>query len=70
MAGAGVPGGQAYGASDKTASEPVSDPVSPGDVAATIYHLLGLSPHLEIHDQLNRPFPLADGKPLHRFLGA
>ncbi|HRX54679.1 MAG: DUF1501 domain-containing protein [Verrucomicrobiales bacterium] len=71
MAGAGVPGGQAYGASDKIGSEPVSDAVSPGDFAATIYHLLGLDPHRTmITDRLNRSFPIADGRVLNRFLGA
>lgn len=68
MAGAGVPGGHVYGKSDKIASEPVSDPVAPNQVAATIYHLLGLDPHTEIRDQLDRPFPIADAAPLHRFL--
>ncbi|MBG89811.1 MAG: hypothetical protein CMO80_23335 [Verrucomicrobiales bacterium] len=68
MAGAGVPGGHVYGKSDKIASEPVSDPVSPEQVAATVYHLLGLDPHTEIRDRLDRPFPIADAAPLHRFL--
>lgn len=68
MAGAGVPGGHVYGKSDNIASEPVSDPVSPEQVAATIYHLLGLDPHTEIRDRLDRPFPIADATPLHRFL--
>ena len=68
MAGAGVPGGHMYGKSDKIASEPVADPVTPAQVAATLYHLLGLDPHTEIRDQLDRPFPIADAQPLHRFL--
>ena len=68
MAGAGVPGGHVYGQSDKIASEPVSNPVSPAKVAATIYHLLGIHPKTEIRDQLDRPFPIADAAPLHQFL--
>ena len=68
MAGAGVPGGHVYGRSDTIASEPVADPVSPEEVAATIYHLLGLPPHTEIRDRLDRPFPIADAAPLQRFL--
>jgi hypothetical protein len=69
MAGAGVPGGQMYGKSDKIASEPVADPVSPEQVGATIYHLLGIDPHTEVRDRLNRPLPVAEAAPLHRFLG-
>ena len=69
MAGAGVPGGQMYGKSDKIASEPIDDAVSPSDVTATIYHLLGLDPHSHFHDSLGRPFPLSEGQVLNNFLG-
>ena len=68
MAGGGVPGGQVYGSSDKHAAAPKDDPVSPGDIAATIYHLLGINPHRVIHDRENRPFKLAKGEPLERIL--
>ncbi|MCB1087932.1 MAG: DUF1501 domain-containing protein [Verrucomicrobiae bacterium] len=70
MAGAGIPGGQAYGVSDKIGSEPVSDPVAPADISATIFHLLGIDPRQTITDRLNRSFPISDGKVLTRFLGA
>jgi hypothetical protein len=68
MAGGGVPGGQVYGSSDKHAAAPKDDPVSPGDVTATIYHLLGINPHQTINDRENRPFELAQGEPLERIL--
>ena len=64
FAGGGVPGGQVYGATDSTASEPSRDAVSPADVGTTVYRLLGLDPHTIIHDQFNRPFPIALGKPI------
>lgn len=70
LAGAGVPGGQMYGKSDKIASEPIEDSVSPSDFTATIYHLLGLDPHSHFHDSLGRPFPLSEGQVLNKFLGA
>jgi hypothetical protein len=70
MAGGGVPGGQVYGASDKIASEPVSDAVAPADVSATIYHLLGLDPASVIYDPLGRPLPISDGQVLKRFIEA
>ena len=42
MAGGGVRGGQVYGASDRSAAYPSTNPVSPADIAATIYHCLGI----------------------------
>jgi hypothetical protein len=64
MAGGGVPRGVVYGASDRTASEPTENPVSPEDHLATIYHLLGVDPHAEIRDLEDRPFPLVEGRPV------
>jgi hypothetical protein len=68
FAGGGVPGGQVYGSTDESASAPASQPVSPADIAATLYALLGLPPHTEIHDQLGRPFPVAVGEPIRVLL--
>jgi hypothetical protein len=64
MAGGGVVGGQIYGKSDKIAAYPEENPVSPGDVGATLYHLMGVDPHAEIVDQTGRPHPLVRGEPL------
>ncbi len=64
FAGAGIEGGQVYGASDKVAAYPAENRVSPADVTATIFHLLGLAPHTELHDPLQRPFPISHGKVL------
>jgi hypothetical protein len=50
-----------YGATDKQAAYPTRDPVSPGDVVATIYHLLGIDPHLTLPDLAGRPIPIAHG---------
>lgn len=61
LTGGGVKEGTIYGATDKQAAWPVSDPVHPSDLVATIYHLLGIDPHLTIHDRLGRPFPIARG---------
>src|SRR6185437_890087 len=65
LAGAGIQGGQVFGSSDRTAAYPATTPVSPGDLAATIYHALGIDPQIEIHDVLGRPLALSDGRPLH-----
>ena len=69
LAGGGIRGGQVYGASDKLASTPLSDPVSPEDLLATLYHLVGLDPRTEIHDLQGRPFPITTGKPVRGLLG-
>jgi uncharacterized protein (DUF1501 family) len=42
LAGAGVPGGAAIGASDDKGAYPARTPVSPGDFAATLYRLVGI----------------------------
>lgn len=61
FAGAGIAGGQAFGASDGVSAYPVEQPVSPADVSATIFHLLGIPIRTEIHDSIDRPFPVSSG---------
>ncbi|MBM3982784.1 MAG: DUF1501 domain-containing protein [Planctomycetes bacterium] len=61
LAGAGVAGGTVYGSSDRLASYPSTNPVSPADLAATIYHLLGIDPRGEITDQQARPLVVSKG---------
>ena len=34
----------------------------PEDLAATMFHLLGIDPAAEVHDALNRPLPASTGK--------
>ena len=36
-------------------------PVSPKDILATLYHLLGIDHHLTFIDRTGRPVPLVDG---------
>ncbi|MCA9054971.1 MAG: DUF1501 domain-containing protein, partial [Planctomycetaceae bacterium] len=62
LAGGGIRGGQVYGASDRYAAYPARDPVNPIDLVATIYHLLGVPPHLELQDQEGRPFVICPGQ--------
>ncbi|MCE9562020.1 MAG: DUF1501 domain-containing protein [Planctomycetes bacterium] len=68
LAGGGIKGGQVYGQSDKIAGRPASNPVTPADFVATIYHCLGIDPHSEMHDQGDRPFTLSKGNPLESIL--
>jgi hypothetical protein len=69
FAGGGVTGGAVYGSSDRIGAYPATDPVTPGDLAATIFWRFGLDPAADIHDQTGRPHRLAAGDPLRRLFG-
>jgi hypothetical protein len=62
MAGGGIPRGFVLGTSDRHAAYPLYDPVGPWDIAATMYHLLGVDPHVHVRDRENRPFLLSPGR--------
>jgi hypothetical protein len=61
FAGGGVRGGMLFGASDKNGAFPTADPVTPQDVAATIYHCLGIDPETRLPDRLGRPTEIGSG---------
>lgn len=64
LAGGGIRGGQVYGTSDKRAEFPADRKVTPAEVAATVYHAMGIS-DLEARDKEGKPYSLlADGKPI------
>ena len=69
LAGAGVKRGFVYSESDRHGEYPRSNPHSPGDMAATIFWALGLDHTAEFHDQVGRPFRLADGEPITGIFG-
>jgi hypothetical protein len=69
MAGGGVRGGITYGASDRSGAVPKDDPVRPDDIAATVFHALGLDPAAEVRDQLGRPMPISAGEPIRPLFG-
>jgi hypothetical protein len=64
MAGGGVRGGQVYGSSDASAAYAAELPVSPDDLAATVFHSLGIPLDREMIDAQGRPLPLCGGKPV------
>jgi uncharacterized protein (DUF1501 family) len=64
VAGAGIPGGKLYGASDQHASSPKEKPVHPTDLLATVYYALGIDPGIEVRNHLDQPRELVQGKPL------
>jgi hypothetical protein len=61
FAGAGVRGGQVIGRSDAIGAYPATTPFSPDDVGATVYHVLGLDPSVEVSDRQARPVRLNRG---------
>jgi hypothetical protein len=63
LAGGGVKRGYVFGKSDAQAMYPDQNPVTPEDLAATIYYLLGIDPHTEIYDRNNRPLVIG-GRPV------
>jgi hypothetical protein len=64
VAGGGVQGGRVVGSSDKIGAYPATDPVSPGDLAATLFTSFGLDPTSEVRDITGRPWRLAEGRRL------
>jgi hypothetical protein len=57
LAGAGLPGGMVLGRTDAKADSPVERPVTPSDLAATIYSILGIDP-------FTTRFETPDGQPI------
>jgi hypothetical protein len=64
LAGGGVRGGQVHGSSDAHAAYAAELPVSPDDLAATLFHVLGVPLDSEMHDSEGRPLSLCRGKPV------
>ena len=58
LAGGGVHGGQIIGASDRTGESPKDNPITPADLAASIYHLLGINPASQLSTRDGRPVRL------------
>jgi hypothetical protein len=64
LAGGGTKKGFVYGASDKLGAYATVGQMRPEDLAATMFDALGIDPDTEIRDKLNRPLPIARGKPV------
>ena len=68
LAGGGVKQGHVHGSSDRYAMYPAEHPVRPDDLAATMFHLLGIDPKTEVYDRANRPLPIAEGETIRDIL--
>ncbi len=64
LAGAGLAAGSVVGVSDRNGAYPAERPVTPADLAATLLHLLGVPPGLELLDRSGRPFVACQGTPV------
>lgn len=70
FAGAGVPGGQVIGRTDREGGYVVDGACLPEDVAATIYDKLGINRHQPLYTPQDRPVFLAHkGQPIGSLLG-
>jgi hypothetical protein len=68
LAGGGVGQGLVYGVSDRAAAYPTAHPHDPRDLAATVYHLLGVPADTIIQDQTARPHALVLGQKIDGLL--
>jgi uncharacterized protein (DUF1501 family) len=64
LAGGGVCGGRVVGSSDAVGGEPRDRPVRPAEVAASVFHSLGLDPRTSLPGPDDEAVPLADAEPI------
>jgi hypothetical protein len=66
LGGGGVKGGRIVGSTDAKGYAPLTRPVTPSNLHATIYHCLGIDPELQLLDPQGRPTRvLDDPTPIH-----
>jgi uncharacterized protein (DUF1501 family) len=69
LGGGGIRGGRVVGRSDARAERPAGDPHGPEDLAATMYHLLGIDPDEEFYTPEGRPVRIVNnGRVIHDLL--
>jgi hypothetical protein len=69
MGGGGVKGGEVIGSTDRLGTTPKSRPVTPSNIHATIYNVLGIDPKLHLLDPSGRPTPVLENpEPIHELL--
>jgi Protein of unknown function (DUF1501) len=70
LAGGGIGRGQVVGRTDHLGGDVIDIPISPKDILATAFHLLGIDPHLTVRDREGRPVPISgDGQVRGELLG-
>jgi hypothetical protein len=70
LAGGGIRRGYAHGTTDASGMAPATDPVTPDDVASTIFNQLGVAPSTELQTPTGRPVQLfREGKVIEKLIG-
>ncbi|HKB38929.1 MAG TPA: DUF1501 domain-containing protein, partial [Gemmataceae bacterium] len=64
LAGGGVKGGQVIGSSDGIGGYPKERPIHISELAATIYHALGIDPRTQLYDIQGQLHSICDGNPV------
>jgi hypothetical protein len=62
FAGGGIRPGQVIGRTDLQGGLPLTEAYTPSDLAATIFHLLGVGPDAEFRDPQGRPYRIRQGE--------
>jgi hypothetical protein len=60
LGGGGVKGGRIVGSTDRLGERPHTRPVTPSNIHATIYQVLGIDPRLQLLDPSGRPVNVLD----------
>jgi hypothetical protein len=69
LAGGGIKGGHVHGSTDANGMGPNKEPCTPDDLAATIFHCLGLDSHHEVISTTGRPMSLfREGKVIEKLV--
>ena len=58
LAGGGLKRGYVHGSTDANGMAPATDPCSPDDIGATVFHCLGIDPKMELQTPTGRPIQL------------
>jgi hypothetical protein len=61
LAGGGLRMGQVVGESNSRVEVPRTTPITPQDLMATVFHVLGIPQNLTYHDPTGRPTPMVNG---------
>lgn len=69
FAGGGIRAGQVIGQTDRHGGSPMTEAYTPADLAATIFHVLGVGPDQEFHDSQGRPYRITSGNPIQPLVG-
>jgi hypothetical protein len=69
LAGGGIKRGYAHGSTDSQGMAPATEPCTPDDLSATIFHCLGIDPHTELTTSSGRPIQLfREGRVVEKLL--